>query len=182
MTRRLLASILLATLATGCAMPAAPRAQAPAATVLAARASAGFHDLQGKTTSLATFAGKPVVVSFLTPNQPDCEAQLPLLIRLADAYAAEGVAFVVAGEGAGPAALKAFVAAHQLEFPVWEDRQGQEWRSRGFSAVPAHEFRRRDGSVQHGHQGFMSRGELTEQLEALVSGVSGNQAGKSFAN
>lgn len=171
MTRRLLASALLIAAVVGCTTPVSSRAPLPGTGTLAARAAGGFHDLQGKSASLASFAGKPLVLSFLSPGQADSEAQLPLLIRLADAYAADGVAFLVAGPSAKPAVLKAWATANDLAFPVWEDRQSAEFDARRFKAVPAHEFRRADATVQHAQEGFMSRGELTERLEALVRGA-----------
>lgn len=153
----------------GCAATGTPRVAVKAPIAPAARAAeaGGFHDLAGKPVGLASFAGKPVVVTFLAPGEPDSDAQLPHVIRLENAYAAEGVKWVVAGERTAPADLKAFVAAHGLTFPVWEDRGAAEWQQRGFRKLPAHEFRRADGGVQHAHDGFMSRGELLEQLEAL---------------
>lgn len=154
----------------GCASAGAPRAHLQGPPGLAARALAeagGFFDLAGRPASLAELRGKPLVLSFLAPGEADSEAQLPHLIRLAAAYAPAGVAFLVAGERATPASLKAYVATHGLAFPVWEDRAGAEWTRRGFAALPAHEFLRADGAVAHRHDGFMSRGELLAQLEAL---------------
>ena len=165
--RPLLPPMLAGLFLIGCAATGTPRAAFKAAAPLAVRADGGFFDLAGKPAGLGSFAGKPVVVSFLAPGQDLCEAQLPHLIRLAAAYAPAGIAFLVAGERADQASLKAYVAQHGLAFPVWEDRAGAEWTKRGFTALPAHEFRRADGGVAHAQEGFMSRGELLAQLEAL---------------
>lgn len=167
--RPVLLPLLAGAVLIGCAATGTPRAafKAPVAPAARAADASGFHDLAGKPASLAAFAGSPVVVTFLAPGEPESDAQLPHVIRLADAYAPKGVKWLVSGERASAADLSAFVAAHGLAFPVWEDRDAAEWRRRGFRQLPAHEFRRADGSVQHARDGFMSRGELLEQLEAL---------------
>ncbi len=165
--RPILPTLIVGLMLIGCAATGTPRAAVKAQAPLAARAADGFFDLAGKPANLAAFQGKPVVVSFLAPGEADSEAQLPHLIRLAGAYEPEGIAFLVAGERATAAELKGYVATHGLTFAVWEDRAGAEWQRRGFKRLPAHEFRKAGGSVQHAHDGFMSRGELLEQLEAL---------------
>lgn len=168
--RPIILPLLAGLLLVGCAATGTPRALFQPASSLAARTADGFFDLAGKPASLAAFAGKPLVLSFLAPGQDDSEAQLPHLIRLQAAYAPEGVAFLVAGEHATPAGLRAYVAGHGLVFPVWEDRGAAAWRQRGFAKLPAHEFLTASGAVAHSHDGFMSRGELLEQLEALKPG------------
>jgi len=132
-----------------------------------ARATAAFVDLQGAPVSLDRFAGQPVVLSFLAPADGDSQAQLPLLIRLAGAYQAEGVVFVVAGEEASLAQLREFKQAHELTIPVWQDKGGAELASRGFGSVPAHQFIDRTGHVAANREGFQSRGQLLEQIEAI---------------
>ncbi len=154
--------------ACGVAPTGTPQAAGPLAT--RGTAPAGFHDLRNKPISLNTLLGKPVVLSFLEPGHSDSEAQLPILIRLADAYAGDGVAFVLAGENANQSALRAYVITHDLAFPVWEDRAASEWRRRDYNQVPAHEFRDAVGHPHAAHDGFMSRGEMTAAIEALLAG------------
>lgn len=165
--RPILLPLLAGLVLIGCAATGTPRVAFKAQAPLAARAAEGFFDLAGKPASLASFAGKPVVVSFLAPGEEDSDAQLPHLIRLAASYEPEGIAWLVAGERQTAAELKPWVATNGLTFPVWEDRAGAEWTKRGFKRLPAHEFRKAGGAVQHSREGFMSRGELLEQLEAL---------------
>ena len=156
----------LALTACGVAPTATPRAASAVATREAA--AGGFHDLHNKPISLAAFKGKPIVLSFLEPGTHDSEAQLPILIRLADAYDAQGVVFVMAGENASQQALKDYVEIHDLAFNVWEDRTAAEWRKRDFARVPAHEFRLKDGQVWEAFDGFMTRGQMTAAIEGLL--------------
>lgn len=164
--RRLLSGFLLVGLLAGCglspAVPVAPAARAQA------QATSGFQTLAGQPVTLASLRGRPVALSFLQPDQGDSEAQLPLIIRLASAYQAEGVAWVVAGEGTSLAALRQYAAAHGLTMLVWADLQGQELARRQFSSTPAHQFLDREGHVVKAHEGFMSRGELLEGLAAIT--------------
>lgn len=151
----------------GCGQPVvAPVSKATASTALG-RAQSGFTDLKGHPVSLTQFKGHPVVLSFLNPQQPDSQAQLPHLIRLAAAYQNEGVVFVVGGETPALSDLRNFVSDHGLTFPVWHDGDGSELRRHGFSGLPAHEFLRTDGLAASRHQGFMSRGELLEAIAQI---------------
>ncbi|MBM3269042.1 MAG: TlpA family protein disulfide reductase [Candidatus Sericytochromatia bacterium] len=159
-------TILLVTgaLIAGCGVAATPRlaGQQPAAS--AAQARGGFVDLQGRPVSLDAFKGRPVVLSFLAPGDWDSGAQVPLLIRLAGAYKPEGIAFVCGGEGSQGALRE---LGRELPFDVWQDLGGRELAARGFTGVPAHQFITRDGRVQASREGFLSRGQLTELIEAL---------------
>lgn len=158
---------LLGLALVGCGRPDAPALRQPTAALSVARAQGGFTDLQGQAVSLAQFKGHPVVLSFLGPRHLDSLAQLPHLIRLADAYQKEGVVFVVGGE-APVSELRKLVSEHGLAFPVWHDAAGQEFQRRGFSQLPAHEFLRADGGVAARHAGFMARGELLEAIARIL--------------
>ncbi len=154
-----------AALVAGCGAPVAGQVAVRVSQTVAAQARSGFVDLQGKPVSLDAFRGRPIVLSFLAPGDRDSGAQVPLLIRLAGAYQPEGVVFVCGGEGSR-SALKEF--GRDLPFDVWQDRDGRELAQRDFDAVPAHEFIGRDGRVAASREGFLSRGQLTELIEALL--------------
>lgn len=156
--------LLMASLA-GCATPL-QRLQP--VDLVQARAVAGFVDLDGHDVALASLKGHPVVLSFLQPDQPDSEAQLPQVIRLADAYQAEGVIWVVATEQATLEGARRYAQAHDLVMPIWVDRDGQELADRHFAAAPAHQFLDRQGRVVKSQAGFMSRGQLLEALAAIT--------------
>ncbi len=157
--------LVAAALVAGCGAPAATQVASRGGPTVAAQARSGFLDLQGKPVSLDAFRGQPVVLSFLAPGDWDSGAEVPLLIRLAGAYQPEGVVFVCGGEGSA-ATLREF--ARDLPFAVWQDPAGRELASRDFGSVPAHQFIGRDGRVVASREGFLSRGQLTELIEALL--------------
>lgn len=161
--------------ATGCGVAAVVGAQVggnvPAVAAKARAAAArveAFKDLDGNPAGLARFNGRPVVLSFLSPTDYLSQAQVPHLIRLAGAYQPEGVVFVAAGEKASLQELKDFARQADLGFPLWQDPGAAEFRSRGFTGLPAHQFVDRAGKVVVSRQGFMSRGELLEAIAAIL--------------
>lgn len=157
-------------------LAACAHAPAPTAAMHAAAAhvrgldASGLADLDGNPVSPDDYMGRPLVLAFLGPKSWDSQAEIPNLIRLADAYASEGVAVVGIGEQADVPTLKAFVASSGITFPLWQDPNGNEWHRRGFARVPAFVFIRRDGSQASDHEGFASRGELLEGFEAIANG------------
>jgi peroxiredoxin len=153
---------------TGCSSTPAGTLTGPRAATVTAATTSSFVDLAGARVSLAKFAGKPIVLTFLTPGDWDSGAQLPHLIRLAAAYQEEGVVFVCAGEKATLADLRKFKTANSLDFPVWQDVGGREFAARGFSKVPAHQFISKAGAVVSEHQGFLSRGELLARIAQIL--------------
>ena len=143
--------------------------------------SVGFEDLDGAPASLDVALGHPVVLAFLGPDDGDSQADVPLLLRLAGAYEGEGLQVIAVGERASVQALRDFQASEQLTFPLWQDPGAAEWSGRGFGTLPAFQFIDAQGGVQSSAQGFLSRGELTAQIEALFGRGSTHRAGVSRA-
>ncbi len=131
-------------------------------------AAESFKDLDGNPVGLSQFKGRPYVLSFLSPSDNDSQAQVPLLIRLAGAYQSKGVVFVVAGEQASVQELRDFARQSELPFPVWQDPGAAEFRSRGFTGLPAHEFVDATGNFAISRQGFLSRGELLQAIASIL--------------
>lgn len=168
-----IATITLLTLSASllAACSAAPAGLAPVRPAFVrgpmAAAEAGFEDLDGQPASVGEALGHPVVLAFLSPSDGDSQAEVPLLLRLAGAYQGDGLQVIAIGEGASVEALRSFQASAQLTFPLWQDPGAAEFAARGFSALPAFQFIDARGQVQAAQQGFMSRGQLTQQIEAL---------------
>jgi peroxiredoxin len=163
---RLLVGLMAAALLAGCAHAVAPTSRPVAS--MAVRSVSDFQDLDGRAVSLDRFSGQPVVLVFLGTHTPDADAEIPTLLRLSAAYAPHHVAFVAAGEDASAAELQQYARANDLTFPLWQDPAGLELSKRHMSQLPAHQFIDRSGKVRYSKQGFMSRGEFLEQLEALI--------------
>ena len=157
----------LGLLLVACGGVPAPMTSQSASGRLGALATAGFFDLAGNPASLAADLGSPVVLSFLSPADGDSGAELPLLIRLAGAYQADGVRFVVVGEGASAQSLAQWAGDNQLPFPVWQDPSGSGLTDRGFSGVPDTQFIDRNGGVVSSEGGFLSRGQLLEGIARI---------------
>lgn len=164
--------VCLAAIATlvGCGVrpPVAPTTVATRAIAHGDASLGGFTDLQGRPVSLDSYIGQPIVLTFLSPKNSLSQAEVPLLLRLAGAYQPEGVAFVAVGEDATSAELSDFSNTAELTFPLWQDQDGTELARRRFTGVPATQFIDRQGRVVASKQGFLSKGELLENIAKIV--------------
>ena len=82
-------------------------------------------DLEGKTFSLATHAGKPVIVRFFLINCPYCKADTPAFNRFYDTYRQKGLEIVYVNNNAGDVnEVKNFADELNIAFPVIYDPEG----------------------------------------------------------
>lgn len=90
-------------------------------------------DLDGLPRALADFRGRPVLVYFWATWCPVCRAEQGTIRSLAEDYAVLSVAL----EDTAPAALRAYVDRHDLDFPVLRDADGVLAHRYGVRGVPA---------------------------------------------
>jgi thiol-disulfide isomerase/thioredoxin len=75
--------------------------------------NAAFNDSDGDETSLAEFAGKPVLLNLWATWCAPCVKELPTLDRLAGAR--NGVTILAVSQDSGPhASVEAFLASHKI--------------------------------------------------------------------
>ena len=93
----------------------------PAAQAHAAAPSFSLADLDGRTRSLESFRGKPVLVNFWASWCPPCRAELPELQALWSAH--QGCLDVVgiAVSSGSPDELRAFVRSRGIGYPILLD-------------------------------------------------------------
>lgn len=90
-------------------------------------------DLDGAPRSLAEFRGRPVLVYFWATWCPVCRAERGTVRAIAEDYPVLSVAL----EDTAPAALRAYVEEHGLDFPVLRDADGGLAHRYGVRGVPA---------------------------------------------
>jgi thiol-disulfide isomerase/thioredoxin len=80
-----------------------------------------LHDLEGKKAGWSDYKGRIVVLNFWATWCGPCKEELPRLGQLADQYASQNVAFVLASidENKKLPAVRTFVADQKITSPVW---------------------------------------------------------------
>ena len=79
-------------------------------------------DLDGKTFSLSSHKGKPVIMRFFLVNCPYCKADTPIFNAFYDKYRAKGLEIVyINNNGANIEEIKAFAGELKIGFPVIYD-------------------------------------------------------------
>jgi len=83
-------------------------------------------DLKGKTFSLPSHKGKPVIVRFFLLNCPYCKADTPIFNMFYDKYRQKGLEIVyINNNGANPEEVKTFARDLKINFPVIFDPEGK---------------------------------------------------------
>jgi len=83
-------------------------------------------DLEGKTFSLASHAGKPAIVRFFLLNCPYCKADTPIFNLFYDKYRQKGLEIVyINNNGSQADEVKTFAQELKIDFPVIFDPEGK---------------------------------------------------------
>ncbi len=90
-------------------------------------------DLDGTPRALADFHGRPVLVYFWATWCPVCRAEQGTIRSIAADYPVLSVAL----EDTAPAALRAYMEEHELDFAVLRDTDGELAQRYGVRGVPA---------------------------------------------
>ena len=126
------------------------------------------QDLQGNVVRLSELRGRPVMLTFWSPDCFACREELPTLQAIADDPSAEVVLLTVvshlpAGE------VQEFVDKQKLTFPVIVDEQGTIPAQYKVTGIPFTYFIRPDGNVDRAVIGAGEPGDLQTDLERWLS-------------
>jgi len=128
-----------------------------------------FHsqDLNGNPIHLADYAGKPVMLTFWSPDCSACREELPTLQAIAnDANADVTLLTVVSKMSADE--VQQFVTEAGLTFPVIIDETGAIATDYEIKGVPVSYFINPDGAIDHSTIGAGGEGELENNLFAWL--------------
>ncbi len=136
-----------------------PRTLAPAFTV---------KTLDGKSFSLASKRGAPVVVNFWASWCTPCDIEAPVLEKIYKRYKGAGVGFIaVAVEDTKKDARK-FATRHRLTFPVGLDETGDVMAAYRANLIPQTYVIGPDGYVTYTRMGIVDEDTLVKEIAKLL--------------
>ncbi len=126
-------------------------------------------DLDGRTFSLQSWRGKPVLVNFGSMFCNTCQEVIGELNRLQEAYRTTDLALVVISTdtGTSPETLRAYFRQRGVRYPVVPDRDGSLLERYGVAMIPTQFLVDRRGRISRIHLGLKPDIEKTLGLPAL---------------
>lgn len=131
-----------------------------------------LRDLAGQERSLAEYRGRVVVLNFWATWCLPCRAEMPMLERVVQQYAARGVAVVGASADAPETQEKIapFVRELALTFPIWTGATTEHMEAFGLgTALPATALLDAEGRIVFRILGPLDEHELLERIEWLLA-------------
>ena len=121
----------------------------------------------GGTVSLASLAGKSLVINFWRSDCPPCRAELPLLQQRVGAQSGARLVLINWGESADLA--RSFLVRNGIQGDALLDVDLTTGRSYGIAALPTTIFVRADGTIDRRQVGQIDERVLASELSRLIT-------------
>jgi len=122
-------------------------------------------DLNGKSFSLASHKGNPVIMRFFLLNCPYCKADTPIFNKFYDKYRQKGLEIVyINNNGANSAEVQEFADDLNVNFPVIYDPEGKIAKQYNIKAQPLALILSPEQKLLAALLGGVSEAELNELL------------------
>lgn len=159
--------ILLATLVMSIALPAQQKVD-----------DLAWQDAQGKVQRLGDFKGKIVVLNFWATWCEGCRHEMPLLAKMQEKYADQGV--VVLGGSVDDSTtqpkIRPFAEQNRIPFPLLIGATAEQMQKLQLGeAIPATAFIDRDGNVVARVLGELDKSDFQHRLEWMLGKHSGKE-------
>jgi thiol-disulfide isomerase/thioredoxin len=129
-----------------------------------------LQDDSGGTLRLSQLRGKIVVLNFWATWCAPCRAEMPVLSRIHKQFASQGLAVVgIAADQRGWAAVKPFLAANPVQYPVLLSTPRVARAYGGLKVLPYTVFVDRQGRIVATHSAALTEAQLTRVVEALLA-------------
>jgi thiol-disulfide isomerase/thioredoxin len=129
-----------------------------------------LQDESGGTLRLSQLRGKVVVLNFWATWCAPCRAEMPVLSRIQNQFAARGLAVVgIAADQRGWAAVKPFLAAQPVEYPVLLSTPTVARTYGGLKVLPYTVFLDREGRIVATHSAALTEAQLTRIVGTLLA-------------
>ena len=157
---------------------ASSKASPPKAATTAKPADLPLIDLDGYKKILATYRGKPLVVTFWATWCEPCRYEYPTIVELAKEYAPKGLAVygVSFDDNADMHLMRDFLAKNRPAFPNYRQKPGIDVDGfyRGVNAewtgtMPETIFYGRDGRIVAHFEGEHSRDDFVKGIQAVLA-------------
>ncbi|HEX4490411.1 MAG TPA: TlpA disulfide reductase family protein [Acidimicrobiia bacterium] len=124
-------------------------------------------DLDGKSVSLASYRGRPVLVSFGASWCHPCNQEYPLLVEAAAQHHDLAVLSVMHDDL--PSDARQFVAKYHADWPAINDESNAISKAYGVNGIPQTFFITKDGTIQARVYGITSHKALDGPLNTLLA-------------
>jgi cytochrome c biogenesis protein CcmG/thiol:disulfide interchange protein DsbE len=122
----------------------------------------------GKTVSLADYAGKPVWLTFGASWCPDCRSEAPDVEAAYQKYQAQGLNILAVFISESPTDIGSYAQRAGLTFPIAVDQQtkiASEYRTMG---IPTHFFIGADGRIKDVKLGALDPATIDSEIQSLL--------------
>ncbi len=120
----------------------------------------------GSRVTLASLAGKPVVINFWRSDCPPCRAEMPLLVQQ---VAQSNAQLVLVNFGESADAARSFLTELGIDHAALLDADLSVGRSYGVAALPTTVFVRADGTIDRRQVGQLDASVLAAELSNLAT-------------
>lgn len=131
--------------------------------------------VDGRTVTMADFAGKVVLVDIWATWCVPCKDSFPFYADLVRRYGADGFVVVAVSVDTEDADVSEFMADNDMPFIVVRDPKGSLPERLGLQTMPSAVLVGRDGKVAYVHAGFETDEgpEIEAQVKAALAGAPG---------
>jgi len=129
-----------------------------------------LKDVNGQSLTSSNFTGKTLVIWFFASWDKPCRKQLPVLQELQDDYGSNGVVVLgVSLDTKGPEAVKTFIEANHVSFPIAMADMDFIQAAGGLEAVPTMLIVESHSIIISRYVGVTARPVLEADLKTILN-------------
>jgi DsbE subfamily thiol:disulfide oxidoreductase len=106
-------------------------------------------DLSGKSISLSSFKGKPILLNFWATWCPYCRKERPYLNFIYEEYKDKGLVIIAVSTDRSPQKVKAYLKKISMDFVILHDNNKEAAESYGVYVLPTSFLIDRRGIIKH---------------------------------
>jgi len=128
-----------------------------------------LQNLEGKTVSLRSLKGKPVLINFWATWCDACLYEMPILEQIYEEWSEKGLVMLAINAGESPAKIQSFLKRYNFSIPVLLDTSEAVARRYGVTGLPTTFFIDKSGILQDKVIGaFPNKAEIEKRLSKII--------------